>query len=373
MLKISFPDGTHLDLESTEDKIVGGQHGSPLVFQDRRTLRKFILKPFFNAIDAEFSQLNALDVDLSWEAARSKDRGQFGRIANEIIAARTAAKLSLNVPFCFPIVSSEVANFQIKPEENLALDPNVRILDDTGQPETYEEYYRFQTREIAILDVSSEFDEVLFSRKAGDYPPDPSFVIGIISEYIPNSIDLASAMDRASEENRLDEWIDEIRENDSGFDLLPFDTWLNDPDRNNQNYLVQEDGGVSRGVWGIDYEMWSMGADIPDEDDSTKGRSYLAAILHKNTSLEDPRILQTLLKIKMLPKTTIEAIVKLPFLLLQYVEYHIAKGNLDADEREKIKSTERDLFDCLWETKPKMSRLEEILETQLGSPNWGLL
>ncbi|MHA2232365.1 MAG: hypothetical protein ACXAB4_07725 [Candidatus Hodarchaeales archaeon] len=120
-------------------------------------------------------------------------------------------------------------------------------------------------------------------------------------------------------------------------------------------------------------EMWSMGADIPDEDDSTKGRSYLAAILHKNTSLEDPRILQTLLKIKMLPKTTIEAIAKLPFFLLQFVEYHIAKGNLDADEREKIKSTELNLFDCLWETKPKMSRLEEILETQLGSPNWGFL
>ncbi|MHA2233680.1 MAG: hypothetical protein ACXAB4_14460, partial [Candidatus Hodarchaeales archaeon] len=240
------------------------------------------------------------------------------------------------------------------------------ILDETGQPETYEEYYRFQTREIAILDASLEFDELLFSRRAGDYPPDPSFVIGIISEYVPNSIDLASAMDRASEENRLDEWIDEIRENSSGFDLLPFDTWLNDPDRNNQNYLVQEDEGVPRGIWGIDYELFSYGSDIPDEDDSTMGRSYLAAILHPKTSLGDPRILQTLLKIKMLSKEAIVALVRLPFLLLQFVEYHIAKGNLVADEREKIKSTEQNLLDCLWETKPKMSRLETILERQIG-------
>jgi hypothetical protein len=372
MLKISFPNGTRLDLEYSGEKIAGGQHGSPLVFQDRNSLKKYILKPFYNAIDSEFNQLNALDVDLSWEAARSKDRGQFSRIANEIVASRVATALSLKVPYCFPVVSSEVADFQIDPKEQLLLDPKVKILDETGEPETYEEFYRFQEREIAILDASEELDDILFSRRSGDYPPDPSFVIGIFSEFIPNSEDFASAMDKATEENYLDEWVDEIRENDSGFELLPFDTWLNDPDRNNQNYLIQKENG-QKAIWGIDYEMFSFGADIPEEDDSTKGRSYLAAILHKNTSLGDPRILQTLMKIKMLSEETITAVTRLPFLILQYVEFHIAKGNLDPDEREKIKSTEQNLFDCLWETKPKMSRLETTLEQQIGSPKWGKL
>ncbi|MHA2270678.1 MAG: hypothetical protein ACXACI_02365 [Candidatus Hodarchaeales archaeon] len=369
MLRISFPNGIRLDLEYSEEEITGGQHGSPLVFQDRKSLKKFVLKPFFNAIDAEFSQLNALDVDLSWEAARSKDRGQFGRIANELVASRVAAALSLNVPHCFPVVSTDVASFKIEPKTKLSLDPEVKVLDESGKPETYEEFYRFQEREIVILDTSTELDDIMFSRRTEDYPPDPSFIVGILSEFIPNSHDLATRMDKASEEKRLDEWVDELRAQDSGYYLLPFDTWLNDPDRNNQNYLIQEKDGEST-IWGIDYEMFSFGGDIPDEDDITKGRSYLAAMLHKSTSLEDPRILQTLLKIKMLSEEAIAAITRLPFLLIQYVEYHIAKGNLDMDAREKIRSTEENLFDCLWETKPKMSRLELTLKEQIGSPKW---
>ena len=369
MLKITVPDKWRLDLEYTGEEISGGQHGSPLVFQEKKSTRKFILKPFYSVIDPEFSQLNAIDVDLSWDAARSKDRCQFGRIANEIVASRLANQhLGIRVPFSFPVVSSKVAKFKIKPKKRLPLDPKVKVLDES-ELETFEEYYHLQDREMIKVKPASDFDELLLSRCPDDNPSDASFVMGMISEYIPNSVDLASAMDKASDEGRLDEWIDDIRGYDNGYELLPYDTWLNDPDRNNQNYLVQEEE-TGKTIWGIDYEMFSFGADVPDQDDSTKGRSYLAAILHKNTNLGDPRILKTLLKIRMLSKGTIEDIVRLPFPLLQYVEFHIAQGNLEPDEREKINTTEQELFDCLYETKPKMSRLEKIVENQLGSPQF---
>ncbi len=369
MLKITFPDGSKLNLTPIEEEIKGGQHGSPLVFAEKTSGKKYLLKPFYQVIDSEFSQLNAMEVDLEWDAARSKDRCQFSRIANEIVAANLASILNLNVPRCFPIVSSKVAKHKIKTKKKLSLGSEVKVLDEGGEAETYEEFFGFENRDTIKFDADKKFDELLLSRREGEYPSDSSFVMGIISEFVPDSMDLARAMDKASDDGTIDTWFTKFRTNcENGYYLLPFDTWLNDPDRNNQNYLVHEEKGKIT-VWGIDYEMWSFGADIPDEG-PTKGRSYLAAILHKTTNLEDPRILKTLLQIRMLDESAIERITRMPVPLIQFVEYHIAKGNLGAEEREKIRSTEQDLFECLWETKPMMSRLEEILESQIGPPEW---
>ena len=68
----------------------------------------------------------------------------------------------------------------------------------------------------------------------------------------------------------------------------------------------------------------------------------------------------------MLSKKAIKEATRLPSLLIQYVEYHIANGNLNLAARNQIKLVEKNLFSYLWETKPKLSRLETVLEKQLG-------
>ncbi|MFW9917417.1 MAG: hypothetical protein ACFFGZ_17560 [Candidatus Thorarchaeota archaeon] len=366
MLTITFPNGSIIRLEYTGESVSGGQHGNLLVFQEWNAPRKFLLKPFYCVIDQKTPQLDSLHFDLSWDAAKCKQHGQFERIANELVASKLANHyLKIRVPFCFPIVSFDVANFEISPGDFLPFEPEIKFVDGLKDPVTFKEFYGLKEWDIMKVETTNEFDDILLSQQPEKRLPDPSFAIGFFSEYIPNAIDVDTAMCRASEDGCLDEWMEKLRKNRSGIELLPFDTWVNDPDRNSRNYLLQELNGENK-IWGIDYELFSFSGNLPDDTDSTNGRSYLAAILHNETSVNDPLILHEVSKIRMLSKESIKEATRLPSLLIQYVEYHIANGNLSLAARNQIKLVEQNLLFYLWETKPKLSRLETVLERQLG-------
>jgi hypothetical protein len=175
-------------------------------------------------------------------------------------------------------------------------------------------------------------------------------------------------MDKMSKD--LDSAFEVIQDIDDGYHLLPFDIWLNDPDRNAGNYLLQfDENEVASRIWGIDYEMWSFGSDIwMEEDEITQGRSYLTAIIHPKSHIFDSRVNETFYRIRMLEDEEIVMMTKAPRLLCKFIEYHINKGNLNVDERIVLKQVEENLQDFLLESRPRSDKLSNLLVRQIGLP-----
>jgi len=167
----------------------------------------------------------------------------------------------------------------------------------------------------------------------------------------------------------FDKAISEISSISSGFKLLPFDVWLNDPDRNQGNYLIKMDGDKTVDVYGLDYEMWSFGDDLwMDRDVVALGRSYLTAVIHRKTTIFDPRINETLFRIASLTKSQLTKLTRAPTLLCKFMEYHVKNTGLDPDERIKLLNVEQNLLDFLIETKPSLDKITLRIIRQIGLP-----
>ncbi|MFX1514454.1 MAG: hypothetical protein ACFFCQ_17915 [Promethearchaeota archaeon] len=367
-IELTRENGTRISLQYTGEKLEwGGQHGQPLLFTDESG-EKWILKPFGKAIDFEMATLNDSEISLERSPEENRNYQHFFRVANEIVASRVATHLSQNVPINVPealvVTSKAVANLRIHSQHKIPLPGDVKILDPDDELETFEDFYSLSQRFDFQQKSDDEFDELLIQKTGVE---DPNLALGCLIKFIPNSVNLDQFMDEHSKD---DAWIQLIHEIEEGYFLIPFDVWLNDPDRNVGNYLVQKlEGEKKFSIFGIDYEMWAYGGDTIDEDDITRGRSYLAAIIHRKTNLNDPRILRSVFNIRYLTEEKIINLSRLPIPFVKFVEFHIKNGNLNEDEREKILQTDQNLKDFLWETKPRLSVLEEKLKDQIGYSN----
>ncbi|NHJ02770.1 MAG: hypothetical protein EAX86_11590 [Candidatus Heimdallarchaeota archaeon] len=341
-----------------------GQHGKAIILTDEHG-KDWLLKTFSNIIDFEMEKILDLEVDIKASPEDSQSRMHLWRVFNELTAARLGEKLKLNVPEVILICSQKISDIVLKPSTRLSLG-NVVILDEDGGPETADEYYELCSRESFILKTSKRFESQLAQRSKDN---DPSTVLGLLTEKISNSMNLDEYLD--SFNGDLDSAFISIREINDGFTLLPFDIWLNDPDRNAGNYLVQtDDKNKTKHIWGIDYEMWSLGSDIwMDEDDITQGRSYLTAIIHPSTNIFDQRVLETLHRIRLLTDEEIHKLTRMPQLACKFFEYHIDFQNLDPEERIVLKQVETNLEDFLLESKPRTDKLSDILIKQIGLPS----
>ncbi|MHA2336362.1 MAG: hypothetical protein ACXACX_03625, partial [Candidatus Hodarchaeales archaeon] len=177
-------------------------------------------------------------------------------------------------------------------------------------------------------------------------------------------------LDQYLDENEFETAIENIKSLDDGYKLLPLDVWLNDPDRNQGNYLIElkEDQEI-RGIYGLDYEMWSFGSDIwMDQDTVTKGRSYLTAIIHNATHLFDDRVLETIFSISSLSDDELEELTLAPQIICKFFEYNIENDFLDNDERLKLLSIEENMWDFLAETRPRVETLTLRIIKQIGLP-----
>ncbi len=367
-VELTRENGTRISLQYTDEKLQrGGQHGKPLIFVDKND-EKWILKPFGKAIDHDTETLNDFPISLERSPEENRNYQHFFRVANELVASRVAARLSvnisLNVPEVLVVTSKAVANLKIHPNYKIPLPKDVLQLDPDDELENFEEFYSISKRFASQQKSDDEFDEILVQETGVEHP---SLALGCLIKLIPNSTNLDEFMDEYAKD---DAWMQLIREIEEGYYLIPFDVWLNDPDRNVGNYIIQklEEEKIFT-IYGIDYEMWGYGSDTIDEDDITRGRSYLAAIIHRKTSLNDPRILRSVFNIRYLTEKEITDLTRLPLPFVKFVEYHIKKGNLNEDEREKILQTDINLKDFLWETKPRLSVLERKLQEQIGYSN----
>lgn len=349
----------------TEDKMAAaGQHGKATILIDEHE-QEWLLKTFNNLIDFEVKKILDLDVDIKGSPEEGRDRMHLWRVLCELVASRLGQRINLNIPKTLILCSEQVTNFELTASSPLMLDPEVVILDEEGGPETAEEYYNYSERDSYSLETSAAFEQLLAQKSRRN---DPSSVLAVLIKKIPNTLNLDEFLDR--HEGGIDEAFNIIQEVDDGYFLLPFDIWLNDPDRNSGNYLVQFDdtNNVSK-LWGIDYEMWALGSDIwMEEDEITKGRSYLTAIIHPASHLFDARISQTVHHMRNLSDQDVITMTRAPQLLCKWFEYHIIQKNLHADERIVLKQAESNLEDFLFESKPKTDKLTENLVRQIGLP-----
>ena len=349
---------------SEKQMTAAGQHGKATILVDDQE-REWLVKIFSNLIDFEVQEIFNLDVDIKDSPEQSRDRLHLWRLLNEITASRLGQRLLLNVPNTYLICSQKVASFPLKKMTPLALGDVVILDEETGQAETANEYYGFDDRIEGSIKTSKRFEDLLAAKSKQKQSDD---VLALLQEKIPESQNLDEYLDEHQED--LDSAFKTIQEIDDGFLLLPFDIWLNDPDRNAGNYLVQLDKKKhAKRIWGIDYEMWSFGSDIwMDEDEITKGRSYLTAIIHPKSHIFDPRVNQTFYRIRMLTDEEIQTMTKAPRLACKFFEYHINKGNLDAEERIVLKQIEENLQDFLLESRPRSDKLSETIVKQVGLP-----
>ena len=349
---------------SEKEMTAEGQHGKATILIDEQG-KEWLVKIFSNLIDFEVKEIFNLDVDIRDAPERSRDRLHLWRILNEITASQLGKRLFLNVPSTYMICSQKIASFPLKKSTPLALGDVVILDEDAGQAETANEYYGLDERDEGSIKTSKRFEELLAAKSKSQNSDD---VIALLQEKIPNSQNLDEYLDEHQED--LDAAFKTIQRIDDGFLLLPFDIWLNDPDRNVGNYLVQLDENQhATRIWGIDYEMWSFGSDIwMDEDEITKGRSYLTAIIHPESHIFDPRVNQTFYRIRMLTDDEIQQMTKAPRLACKFFEYHINMGNLDPEERIVLKQVEENLQDFLLESRPRSDKLSETIVKQVGLP-----
>ena len=339
-----------------------GQHGKAIILEDENK-KEWLLKTFANIIDFELKEVQDLEVDLKESPEDSRGRMHLWRTFNELTASRLGRRLHLNVPEAIIVCSQEVANHPLTQTSSLPLG-DVIILDEDEEGETAEEYYQYSERETYTLETSSNFEKIL-AEKGGR--GDPSTVLALLLEKVPDTINLDEFLDSYDD---LDEAFGTVQQIDDGYTLLPFDIWLNDPDRNAGNYLVQfDDAKQAQKIWGIDYEMWALGSDIwMEEDEITQGRSYLTAIIHPKSDIFDPRVNQTVYRIRELSDESLSAMTRTPQIACKFFEYHISKQHLDPDERIKLKQVETNLEDFLIESRPRSDKLSEILVRQIGLP-----
>lgn len=340
-----------------------GQHGKATILVDEKK-KEWLLKTFANIIDFELKEIQDLEVDLKESPEDSRGRMHLWRTFNELTASRLGRRLHLNVPEAIIVCSQQVADHPLTQTSTLPLG-DVIVLDEDEEGETAEEYYQLSERESYTLETSSKFEKIL-AEKGGR--GDPSSVLALLLEKIPDTINLDEFLDSYTDFDKAFETIQQI---DDGYALLPFDVWLNDPDRNAGNYLVQLDKSKqAQQIWGIDYEMWALGSDIwMEEDEITKGRSYLTAIIHGKSNIFDSRITQTVYRIRSLTDESLSAMTRTPQLACKFFEYHISKQSLDPDERIKLKQIETNLEDFLIESRPRSDKLSDILVRQIGLPD----
>ena len=369
-LKINWIDDEEsLTLHLTDEKLEkSGQHGSAIILESQSD-EKFLLKIFSKVIDSHSKEIPFEDVDLGASPDTMKDRLQLWRAINEYTASNLAMDLELNVPEAILITSSKISEYPLDFADQLPLPEDDIILDEElGAPETAEEFYLLSMRETYTIQTSEKFEALLASHSDRN---DPTTVVAILTKLIPNSKSIEQFLD---EEPSFEKAVEKISSIDNAYKLIPFDTWLNDPDRNQGNYLIQfaEDGETPIDLWGIDYEMWSLAFDdvlkIGDEEDITHGRSYLTAIIHKSTNFFDKKVLETFFKISCMRNDDIEIFSYGPKILCQYIEYHIKNGLIGADERFKLLQIEQNNWDFLIETIPKMDKLSIRLINQIGLP-----
>lgn len=340
-----------------------GQHGKATILEDEDG-KEWLLKTFANIIDFEVKEIQDLEVDLKESPEDSRSRMHLWRTFNELTASRLGGRLNLNVPEAIIVCSQQIADYHLEQTSSLPLG-DVIVLDEDEETETAEEYYQFSEREPYTLETSSKFEKLLAGKSGRG---DPSTVLALLLEKIPNTINLDEFLDSYDD---LDAAFEAIQQINDGYTLLPFDVWLNDPDRNAGNYLVQSDEAKQpQWIWGIDYEMWALGSDIwMEEDEITKGRSYLTAIIHPTSNIFDPRVNQTVYRIRSLVDEDLSAMTRTPQLACKYFEYHIGQKNLEPDERIKLKQVETNLEDFLIESRPRSDKLSDILVRQIGLPD----
>ena len=342
-----------------------GQHGKATVLLDEQG-KEWLLKAFPNLIDFELNKILDLEVDLQESPEESRHRMHLWRVLNELTASRLGRRLKLNVPEAFIVCSQAIAGLPLEQTSALDIGDVIVFDEDEDETDTAEEFYQFSEREAYTLEASTKFDQLL-AEKSGR--GDPSIVLALLIEKIPDSVNLDEYMD--SFEKDLDGAFAAIQQINDGFSLLPFDIWLNDPDRNAGNYLVQlDDSKKAKKIWGIDYEMWALGSDIwMDEDEITKGRSYLTAIIHSTSNIFDPRVNQTVHRIRNLSDDELKAMTLSPQILCKFFEYNINQKNLEPDERIVLKQVETNLEDFLTESRPRSDKLYEIISRQIGFPS----
>ena len=366
---IIFKDDNQKEIENrfriSEKKLSAeGQHGKATIFVDELG-QEWLLKIFSKIIDYENKEILNLDVDIKDSPERSRERLHLWRLLNELTASRLGRQLHLNIPRNYLIGSGKISQFPLKPSTSLKLEDVIILDEEEGQAETADEFYDFQIRETGSMKTSEKFESLLAARSSNNNSED---VLGILQEKIDNSKILDEFLD--AHPGGFDAAFEEVGLLDDGFLLLPFDIWLNDPDRNAGNYLVQlNDEGKANQIWGIDYEMWSFGSDIwMEEDQITQGRSYLTAIIHPKSHIFDSRVNMTLYRIKMLQDEVIQQLTKAPTFMCKFFEFHINKGNITADERFILKQVEENLDDFLLESRPKPDKLSDIITRQIGLP-----
>ena len=341
-----------------------GQHGKAIILLDEQG-KEWLLKTFADIIDFDLEKISDLEVDIQDSPEESRHRMHLWRVLNELTASRLGIRLRLNVPKDFVICSQKIADLALKKSSPLTLGDVVILDDENGGPETANEFYEFSNRETYSLETSENYEKILASKSTKN---DPSTILALISEKIPDTINLDEYLDSYKD---LDSAFESLRQIDDGYFLLPFDIWLNDPDRNAGNYLVQfNESKKAIRIWGIDYEMWALGSDIwMEEDEITKGRSYLTAIIHPTTNIFDPRVHQTIHRIRSLLDEEIISMTKSPQLLCKFFEYHITQKDLDPEERIVLKQVETNLEDFFSESRPRSDKLSDILIKQIGLPS----
>jgi len=352
---------------SEKEMTAAGQHGKATVLEDENG-KEWLLKTFGNIIDFEVNKIMDLEVDIHESPDEGRHRMHIWRVLNELTASRLGQILKLNVPKAIVVCSQQIADHSLEASSQLALGDVIILDDEEGTPETADEYYGFTSRESYTLEASQLFEKILSDKSSNN---DSTTVLGLLMEKIPHTMNLDEYLDSHSDD--FDDAFQSIREIDDGYYLLPFDIWLNDPDRNAGNYLVEIEekkaGKPIKACWGIDYEMWSLGSDIwMEEDEITKGRSYLTAIIHPSSNIFDPRVNQTLYRIRNISDEELVLMTRAPQLLCKFFEYHISQKALENDERIVLKQVETNLEDFLSESRPRSDKLSEILVKQIGLP-----
>jgi hypothetical protein len=362
-VKITWPDvKRNLELSLTDETMsVHGQHGKSLLLKTKKD-EKWILKVFPNII--EDKEIDIMDIDLESDPDKVRHFLHLWRVLNEYVASQIAIELKVNVPEAIIVCSSEISKHKLNPDYNIQLGEDEIILDEEGGgPENAEELYRFSERDNYLIETSSKFEALLKGYSLNGNPTD---VLAVLIKFVPNSKNLDQYLD----ENEFETAIENIKSLDDGYKLLPLDVWLNDPDRNQGNYLIElkEDQEI-RGIYGLDYEMWSFGSDIwMDQDTVTKGRSYLTAIIHNATHLFDDRVLETIFSISSLSDDELEELTLAPQIICKFFEYNIENDFLDNDERLKLLSIEENMWDFLAETRPRVETLTLRIIKQIGLP-----
>ncbi len=362
-IKITWSDENRtLELSLTDKKMdVHGQHGKSHILEAKNK-EKWILKIFPRIIDN--NEIDIMDLDIEGDTEQESKKLHFWRVLNEYVASQIAITLQLNVPEALIVTSSPVSKLRLEDDYKLKLGEDEIILDDDeGSPETADELYRYHERDNYLIESSKNFDDLLASYSLTNRSTD---VLGILIKFIPNSENL----DQYLENNDFDKAMENIKKLDDGFRLLPFDTWLNDPDRNQGNYLVEKNtkNGL-KAIYGLDYEMWSFGSDIwMDQDEVTKGRSYLTAVIHNATHLFDDRVMETIFNISSLNDDVLEELTLAPKIICKFLEYNIENSHLDSDERLKLLSIEENMWDFLAETRPRVETLTLRIIKQIGLP-----